>query len=58
MSMITEAELRKIISNKLNYWINRISGKDITSKKTKEAKEMVDQVIDARNKKKPILFKS
>ena len=51
MSIITEEELRKIISDRLNYWICRISGRSITTKKSEEAKEIVDQVIDARNKK-------
>jgi len=51
MSIITEEELRKIISDRLHYWICRISGGSITTKKLEEAKKIVDQVIDGRNKK-------
>jgi len=52
MSIITEEELRKIISDRLNYWICRISGKPITIKKIKEVKEIVNQVISGRKIKK------
>ena len=56
MSILTETELKKIILDRLYYWIKRISGKKITFKKAKEAEEIADQVIISRKNKRICLL--
>jgi len=47
----SDEEWKKIILNRLCYWMNRISGKSITPKRLKEAKKITNEVIENKNKK-------
>ena len=48
MVAIPDEEQKKIILDRLSYWIHRMSGKPITPKKLKEIEEISNQVIEGR----------
>jgi len=50
MATKTDNEWREIIMERLAYWLRMISGKEITSKKKSEMRDITDQVMEGLNK--------
>jgi len=51
MATKTNEELEEMILLRLYLWVQRISGKPITSKQSEQIKEIVRQVFEQRNLK-------